>query len=122
MRDVRPAKKFACIINTDTDDGPGIHWVACCIDNGIGYFYNSLGDRPNSVMRMELDRIGNLDHLFYWDTQQQPNKSFKCGYYCLSFLRRFAEGKRGIDLYADLGLTPKDMGANEKIIVDDNDL
>ncbi len=73
-------------------------------------------------MDKELKRIGDLDTLFYWDTQQQPDESYKCGYYCLSFLRRFMRGKRGIDLYADLGLTPDDMDDNEKIIIADNGL
>lgn len=119
---MQPHNRFAALINTDTNTGPGIHWVACVMDNGIGYFYNSLGDAPNKVMRKELERIGNLDTLYYWDTQQQPDESFKCGYYCLSFLRRFANGRRGIDLYADLGLTPDDMDENEREIKKDNRL
>lgn len=122
LRQCANVDKFACVINTDTNDGPGIHWVACVMDNGIGYFYNSLGDKPNPTMRRELKRIGGLDKLYYWDTQQQPDDSFKCGYYCLSFLRRFASGQRGIDLYDDLGLTPSELEKNEKIIMRDNRL
>lgn len=92
------------------------------MDNGQGYFYNSLGDKPNPTMHKELIRIGDLDDLYYWDTQQQPDDSYKCGYYCLSFIRRFAKGARGIDLYDDLGLTPDEMEENEKIIMHDNHL
>lgn len=109
--------KFVCIINTDTKTGEGIHWVACGMNGGVGYFYNSLGEPPNDVMKRELVRIGNLDRLYYFDTQQQPDESFKCGYYCLHFIKRYCLGKRGIDLYAgDMGLVDKDMESNDKKI------
>lgn len=92
------------------------------MENGIGYFYNSLGDKPNTTMKKELTRIGSLKRMYYWDTQQQPDESYKCGYYCLSFIRRYMQGKRGIDLYASLGLTPDEMDDNEREIKKDNRL
>lgn len=116
---------FATIINTDKINQPGTHWVCACIEfagspKSTCYFYNSLGEKPNQTMIRELKRIGRVKDFYYWDTQQQPDDSYKCGYYCLSFLRRFMEGKRGIDLYTDLGLTDDDFKDNETAIKKDN--
>jgi len=117
LSDVEPHDKFVCVFNTDKLEGDGIHWVACGMEDGVGYFYNSLGDAPNDVMKRELIRIGNLKKLYCFDTQQQPDKSFKCGYYCLHFIKRYCvDGMRGISLYAGLGLTDKEMGINDKKI------
>jgi endo-beta-N-acetylglucosaminidase D len=109
--------KFACIINTDKETGEGIHWVAAVMENGVGWFYNSLGEKPTEFMARELQRIGSLTELFYWDTQQQPNESYKCGYYALQFVARFCRGIRGFDLYDGLGLKKSEMEANDKKII-----
>ncbi len=39
--------KFAMVINTDTHDGPGKHWMALFYDESKGaFFYNSTGNPP----------------------------------------------------------------------------
>lgn len=97
---------YACVLNTDTSDGPGKHWVCMFIDLrnkeewSIEYF-DSLGEKPfyaiNYWMRKNKDCIErqlkqkikiclaskNICH-------QKLNT--ECGMYCLYYIRKRLEG------------------------------
>ena len=90
-RDKLPMKKKKrnrlFIMNTDTSNLPGTHWIAVCVRNGTGYCFDPLGKAPPSTLINWFDRLYPLKP---WSCnaprQIQPDYSKLCGFYCLYFL------------------------------------
>lgn len=82
----------AIVINTDTSDGPGIHWVAAYIDPWQrGWYFDSYGFPPPPILVYFLNA-----RTIYWtfsDTTLQSVTSTTCGYFCLYFLYHKTRGK-----------------------------
>ena len=87
-RDELPSKRRRnrmFVMNTDTSNLPGTHWVAVIVRNNIGYCFDPLGFAPSTT-------LSNWMNQYYkkWnsntDRHVQPLYSNLCGYYCLYFL------------------------------------
>lgn len=90
MRDTLPRrppwKNESAVINLDTADGPGSHWICFKKKNTRVYYYDSYGN-----MRPPLELIQYLgpdtDIYYNYDREQPPNTVI-CGHLCLNFLTR----------------------------------
>jgi hypothetical protein len=71
------------IVNLDSSDGTGTHWVAYCIANGEkAYYFDSYGlNPPNEILKYTKKDL--LINTF----QLQPLGSKYCGFLCLLFLK-----------------------------------
>ena len=77
-------KNGCFIMNTDTSNLPGQHWIACIVRHGEGYVFDPLGFAVPLTMVEWL-----TDNTYRWtcNTREiQPYSSHLCGYYCLHFL------------------------------------
>lgn len=92
MRDTLPKKirnNNECgIVNTDSNDGKGTHWVAYKKSNNqIIYFdsYGNLPPPPELVKYFYTNNNRNIKILYNYDNIQNVNSS-RCGQHCLKFL------------------------------------
>lgn len=79
---VRPTGPI--IVNTDTSNLPGTHWIAVAFRNDTAYCFDPLGYPPPLKVITWLNTNFNR-----WKCnlrQIQSNLSTQCGYYCLHFL------------------------------------
>ena len=77
-------KKYKLILNTDTQNLPGSHWIALYVCQKKGYVFDPLGNSPPLQLQHWLNKQGiqwicNLRQL-------QPTLSVLCGNYCIYFL------------------------------------
>ncbi len=85
-------KKCCLVLNTDSHEKPGEHWLAIYVDeNGFGEFFDSYANNP--------ERFGLINYLNkncrIWTYNKQiiqGNSNF-CGYYCVLFLLFRARNK-----------------------------
>lgn len=89
MRDTLPSKprKNECaILNLDSSDNPGTHWVAYIKQNKYCEYYNSFGN-----LKPPLELIKYLKGLSvnYNYTQHQAFDTVNCGHLCLKYLRHY---------------------------------
>jgi hypothetical protein len=89
MRDSLPsrAKKVECgILNLDSSDNNGTHWVAYVKDKSYCEYFNSYGDLPPP---MELQRyLGNYNICYNYNRYQKFN-TVNCGHLCLKYLKKY---------------------------------
>lgn len=108
------------IINTDTREGQGIHWVSFINKDGFTTYYDSLGEPPTPEIAEKI--APNDTKLFWWAGQQQPDSSDKCGFYALNFIRNYVDRigqKNGLFDYYMMGLDySEDYDKNELVILD----
>ena len=81
-RDQLPGKSedgpIGMIVNTDTRDKPGTHWLAIYLEKGVGEFFDSCGRAPDYY---------SFDFNFKFnDKRLQSSTSNVCGQYCLYYL------------------------------------
>lgn len=90
MRDTLPKKikkNESGIINLDTDDGEGTHWVAYTKKNKEIIYFDSYGNlRPPEELIKYFLSDGSLNTIKYNYDSVQNYKSFICGHLCLFFL------------------------------------
>lgn len=90
MRDTLPSKSngIECaILNLDTSQNPGTHWVAYCKINNYCEYFDSYGDlKPPKELIMYLTKSTNI---YYNYINYQKNNSHNCGHLCIKFLKRF---------------------------------
>lgn len=104
-------KNYKLIINIDTKNLPGKHWIAVYVCGKIGYVFDPLGNPPPLILQHWLNKQGirwmcNL-------RQVQPNDSILCGYYCIYFLF-YVKDTRVEHLESLLNkLFPNDMNINQ---------
>lgn len=78
-----PKPKESAIINLDSENGPGTHWVAYKkIGKQVNY-YDSFGNLPPPL---ELQKYLNKCNIKYNYKQHQTYNTFNCGHLCLKFL------------------------------------
>lgn len=87
MRDALPAKpkKFeSAIVNLDSIQGRGTHWVAYRKTDRIVYYFDSFGNLrpPPELVRY----FGNSVQINYNYDRKQSLSSVQCGRWCLKFL------------------------------------
>jgi hypothetical protein len=73
------------VLNLDTTDGNGTHWVCLMKNKGISLYYDPFGvEPPESV----LAKIKNTKGRCYYSQEvNQDLDSVLCGYYCLSIIK-----------------------------------
>lgn len=88
MRDQLPAsplKKECGIINLDSSDNPGTHWVAYAKLNNYVEYFDSYGDlKPPEEF---LNYVGS--NFFYNYANVQKSHPYNCGHLCIKFLKSF---------------------------------
>lgn len=90
MRDDLPKKPYrneCAIVNLDSIDGPGTHWVAYWKRNDSVYYYDSFGDLPPPIEL--INYFGRGASIYYNYVKYQNYNSFICGHLCLTFLHNF---------------------------------
>ena len=100
------------IVNTDTSDGPGKHWVAIFITSrGRIEYFDPLGHRPPPVMAVFFRRGGRT--YAYNSECVQSDISSSCGQFCIFYaiLRSMNQPMNVIMKYF------KDISFNEKLVV-----
>lgn len=95
MRDMLPnnVNKFECgIINLDTFDGNGTHWVCYYKKDNIKYYFDSYG---NANPPVELIKYLGKDNIFYNDSQIQfYDDPPICGHLCVFILSELNKNKK----------------------------
>lgn len=72
------------IVNLDTSDKPGSHWVAIFVPmNGKTEYFDSYGNKPNVHL---LSKLQQLDDRITYSLFPIQGLSTVCGQYCLLFL------------------------------------
>lgn len=136
IRQLNPKKNVVAILNTDPIGMPGQHWVALFTRGNKMYYYDSLGDEPlpaivdwwHSAPRCKTSRSeeelrdSNKQErvVVYYDSQQQPDESNKCGFYALQFIENASkQPKNAPDFaYYDMGLDYlKPTQKNERVVI-----
>jgi endo-beta-N-acetylglucosaminidase D len=86
MRDTlprRPWKNERGIVNLDTNQGPGTHWVAYRKHGSNVEYYDSMGNlRPS---RQVVDYFRGNKITYNYDAHQNYN-TYNCGHLCLNFV------------------------------------
>lgn len=119
-KDLLPEKKpldlRAYIINTDTSEEPGEHWVALYFRNDQAIYFDSYGQSPDEnyvlpfIQRNARSWIENTKML-------QSPWSRVCGMYCIYILHQL---NRGLDL--DTAIHQALMGTGEDLYQNDRDI
>jgi hypothetical protein len=83
----RVTKRPCCmIVNTDTSNLPGSHWVAIYFDvKGDAEYFDSFGRSPISPFIDQFLKL-NGKTLVFNNQRLQSSDSFVCGMYCIYFL------------------------------------
>lgn len=99
--------KLGAVINLDTHDQPGSHWVAFMIvlkGKNIGtYYYDSVARSPPRMVSEFLSkvvnqlRISNQKHNYRHNTVRRQYKNSECGVFCLLFLEEMLKGRKCFD-------------------------
>ena len=105
--EVMPREHSPCIINLDSLENAGTHWV-CCVPGGRAlWYFDSFG--------MGFPQEFKSSKPVIWNSSQYQNiNSVLCGYYCLFFLHQWAQGKDFYDILKPFSLS--DTMKNEKFI------
>lgn len=96
LRDTLPkmANKKECgILNLDSSDGGGTHWVAWFKDGKDKYYFDSYGLQPPNELISYLMR----GILYNTEQVQQADQVF-CGHLCLYILNEMSAGKKLQDI------------------------
>ena len=89
----RPRGKECGILNLDSSNGPGTHWVAWFKRGKDKYYFDSYGLHPPNELTSYL---GN-GVLYNTEQVQQADQVF-CGHLCLYILKEMGEGKNLQDI------------------------
>jgi hypothetical protein len=86
------------VINSDTIDGIGTHWIWYYYDPKSRYIeiLDSFGLSPAQEILTYLETSNN--DILYNSSQLQANDSIKCGYYCVNFIKERNKGRSMYDI------------------------
>lgn len=92
-RDNLPEKaelRGSYIINLDSQDGKGTHWVACHVNRNEKYYFDSFGlPPPKEIVKFLND---DKNSIVYNTSQVQNMTEVICGHLCLMVLFRLNHG------------------------------
>ena len=92
------------IINLDSNNGPGTHWV-CYVDS---FYFDPFGlPPPENILFIKR----------YNTSQYQKKISVLCGYVCLFFIKKFQDGNSVYNILYKI-LDPINPSKNETILKD----
>lgn len=84
---LKPWKCETGIINLDTSQGPGTHWVAYAKKNQHCEYFDSYGDlTPPPEFVKYMKNSGDVINILYNYNNIQKNVKYNCGHLCLRFL------------------------------------
>ena len=109
--DTLPEHPRLLVCNTDPSNEPGRHWVAICVRDGRGEFFDSFGRAPNAIFERYLNR-----HCWYWtfnDRRLQSIVSKFCGHYCIYYC---VLSSIGIDMRRIVSSLTSDTGLNDVLV------
>lgn len=84
--------KVALVLNEDTSDQPGSHWVGLFMDLPTRQvnFFDSLGDKPKAPVIEWIQRINNKNNQnkfqLLWNPHRHQYANSECGVYTINFL------------------------------------
>ena len=84
----KPNIRECGILNLDSMDGKGTHWVAWYKNKGTKYYFDSYGIKPPKEMHKYLK-----SPIFYNSAQIQEPGTYICGHLCIYVLEKLNEGK-----------------------------
>ena len=99
IAEIKPKSKNGFILNLDTSDKPGSHWVAVFADPKSVEYFDSFGRNPPADILKELKRIprkidgGEIPKLKINKKVTQDDASVACGYIASKFLMDRFRGK-----------------------------
>jgi len=86
-QDMHRNKTIKMIVNLEPNHLPGNHWVAIYRRAGVGFYFDSFGRPPPSIIKTWLSN--NTLRWMHWPRMiQSPNDKTACGYICYAFLKR----------------------------------
>lgn len=92
-RDNLPKKvelRGSYIVNLDSKDGSGTHWVACHVNRNEKYYFDSFGLPPPKEI---ISFLGQHENSIIYNTSQiQDMTEVICGHLCLMILYRLNHG------------------------------
>lgn len=91
MRDTLPENFWineCAVVNLDSIEGPGTHWVAYCKKQDNVYYFDSFGNLPPPI---ELIQYFGNNRICYNNINYQQINTFICGQLCLMFLYKFQQ-------------------------------
>lgn len=86
MRDQLPTKvkeHESAVVNLDSSENPGTHWVAYVKRGRIVHYYDSFAVNPPTEL---IDYWGKKCSIFANATQDQSVDQVICGHLCLKFI------------------------------------
>ena len=86
MRDNLPKTSLKVenlIVNLDSNDNPGTHWVAIKKNNNLAFYFDSFGNLPPPL---EIVQYLKGTHIKYNTARFQNFNTEICGHLCLAFL------------------------------------
>ena len=84
----KPNRRECGILNLDSADGQGTHWVAWYKNKGTKYYFDSYGIQPPEEMHKYLK-----SPILYNSIQIQEPGTYICGHLCIYVLEELNEGK-----------------------------
>ena len=84
----KPNIRECGILNLDSVDGPGTHWVAWYKNKGTKYYFDSYGIQPPEEMHKYLK-----SPILYNSIQIQEPGTYICGHLCIHVLEELNQGK-----------------------------
>jgi hypothetical protein len=89
-----PIKQECAVINLDSLEGPGTHWVAYYKKNSTVYYFDSFGNlRPPMEIVKYLGGSESKIKILYNYRQFQKFDTVICGHLCLKFLYNLNSSK-----------------------------
>ena len=82
-------KKNMCILNLDSSDVSGSHWIACVLENGVVYVYDSFDRRSSKIIPSLFKKykvVRNTDCTNVSKPIRQKNYQESCGQRCITAL------------------------------------
>lgn len=89
-------QKWGCIVNTDTSNGRGVHWISIWFDGeGTAIFFDSYGHSPSYYNKEFPTFIGQRSRSYKYNTHAlQQTSSRTCGFYALYFVLKMSRAGR----------------------------
>ena len=109
------------IVNTDTCDRGGSHWVAFHLPLvGPAELFDSLGNAPEAHHhRFAIALIVKEPQYYYCSSRIQPDDTDTCGLYFLYYFKRRHRGMELPDIMKDFS-TPDLKGQEDNIFIESN--
>lgn len=84
-----PYKNECAVVNLDSRDGPGTHWVCYCKRGPVVHYFDSFGNlKPPLELMRYFNSKGNIT-VFFNHEQVQSFEETNCGHLCLQFLLNY---------------------------------